>query len=432
MLNIKALLQRRADIQTAVDTLFAESQADLLSDDDRAKLDGLESELDGVKQGIAQLERHHERERNLSVTPAVPVVGPLVRSVHDNIEDDPRRGFVNIGDFAMAVYRLGASPSLPDPRLAALSRHAQPTGQMQESGAAEGFMVPPEMRREIFELIFELNDLLGMVDSEPTNSNAVDLLADESTPWGTTGIQVRWRAEASQMTTSKLETLTRTVKLEELYAFVLATEELLADAPRLNDRLTRKTADAFSWKIGETIFQGTGAGVPLGFMQSAALVSVAKESGQAADTVNATNLLKMFSRLLQSGVARSVWFANSDVLPQIGVMSIANQPVWIPQPAGMRAAPGGVLLGRPLIFTEHAKTIGDKGDIVIIDPKGYFAPRKQAGIEFAESMHLYFDYNIRAFRWIMRFGGQPHLSAPVTPPNSALTKSHFVTLDERT
>lgn len=431
MLNIKVLVQRQADIQSAVDTLFAETTTDLLSDGDRGKLDELETELDGVKEGIAQLERHHARERDLTATPGVPVVGPLVSSVHDNIEDDPKRGFLNVGDFAMAIYRQGASPAILDPRLALLPRHAQPTGQMQESGATEGFMVPPAMRQQIFELIFELTDLLSEVDSEPTSSNSVELLADETTPWGSTGIQVRWRAEGTQMVTSKLETQTRTVKLEELYAFVLATEELLADAPRLNDRLTRKTAQAFSWKITDTIFNGTGAGVPLGFMKSAALVSVAKETSQLADTINATNLLKMFARLLQVGVARSRWYANSDVLPQIGTMAIANQPVWIPQPAGMRAAPGGVLLGRPLIFTEHGQTLGDKGDIVLIDPMGYYAPRKQSGIEFAESMHLYFDYNIRAFRWIIRFGGQPHLSEPVTPPNSSATKSHFVTLDER-
>jgi hypothetical protein len=62
---------------------------------------------------------------------------------------------------------------------------------------------------------------------------------------------------------------------------------------------------------------------------------------------------------------------------------------------------------------------------------GYEAFRKQNGVSFAESIHLFFDYNVRAFRWIFRIGGQPVLSAPVTPARSAATKSHFVGLAAR-
>ena len=46
-------------------------------------------------------------------------------------------------------------------------------------------------------------------------------------------------------------------------------------------------------------------------------------------------------------------------------------------------------------------------------------------------MHLYFDYGAQAFRWTFRLGGQPHMSAPVTPARSAATKSHFVALAAR-
>ena len=99
--------------------------------------------------------------------------------------------------------------------------------------------------------------------------------------------------------------------------------------------------------------------------------------------------------------------------------------------AGCREAPGGRLLGRPILFTEHAKTVGDKGDLQLVNPNGYEAFRKQSGVQFAESIHLYFDYNIRAFRWIFRIGGQPVLSAPVSPAKGSNTKSHFVALADR-
>ncbi|MDT9091547.1 hypothetical protein, partial [Escherichia coli] len=80
------------------------------------------------------------------------------------------------------------------------------------------------------------------------------------------------------------------------------------------------------------------------------------------------------------------------------------------------------------IFNEHSRSIGQAGDIQFVNPNGYEAFRKQNGVSFADSIHLYFDYNIRAFRWVFRIGGQPVLSKPVTPANGNTTKSHFVAL----
>ena len=90
-----------------------------------------------------------------------------------------------------------------------------------------------------------------------------------------------------------------------------------------------------------------------------------------------------------------------------------------------------VLLGRPIRFSEHCKTLGTVGDIQLVDPKGYYALTKAGGIKFASSIHLYFDYGLQAFRWTIRLGGQPHLAAPVSPANGSTTKSHFVALATR-
>jgi len=110
---------------------------------------------------------------------------------------------------------------------------------------------------------------------------------------------------------------------------------------------------------------------------------------------------------------------------------LGQQPIWTPPATGFQNAPGGFLFGRPVRFSEHCKTLGDKGDIQLLDLKGYYGVRKEGGTRYATSLHLYFDYGLQAFRWILRFGGQPHLSAPVAPANGANTKSHFVSLDER-
>lgn len=101
--------------------------------------------------------------------------------------------------------------------------------------------------------------------------------------------------------------------------------------------------------------------------------------------------------------------------------------------AGFRDAPpeGGFLLGRPVKVLEPCQTVGDKGDIHFVNPRGYYAITKSTAPEFASSMHLFFDYNVEAFRWIFRLGGQPFLSAAVSPAKGSSTRSHFVVLDAR-
>lgn len=301
---------------------------------------------------------------------------------------------------------------------------------MGGASSGEGYEVPPEFRDSIFEVVSDLDEFGPLVDEEPTSKREVKGLADETTPWGGSGVTANWRAEGSQMSASKLATSPRSTPLHELYAFVLATEELLEDAPRLADRITRKAGQAIAWKKNSAMVYGTGSGQPLGWMNGGALVTVPKEGSQSADTILANNVINMFSRLLRMPGDNPFWLANSDTLPQLMTMTIGDRPIWMP-PNGLVDAPGGILLGLPVRLSEHAKTLGDKGDLQLISPKGYYALRREGGAKFAQSMHLYFDFAIEAFRWTFRFGGQPHLSQPVSPANGNTTKSHFVTLAER-
>jgi HK97 family phage major capsid protein len=432
MRTLKALKTREAELKAEGSALLdaADKDARDLTAEEEARFAAIEGELDGLKAEIAVAEKAAERRRLMTGT-SVPAV-PSVQVGADRSTLDPTGGFNALAEFAQAVHR--ANPQTPgnivDPRLAAMYR-ASPTGYMREGGSNDGYMVPPQFRDRIWELVFGADNLMSEVDSEPTTSNQVNDLSDDWTPWGGTGIRAFWRAEAQQMTGTRPNVNPRSVVLHELYAFVLATDELMEDAPRLNSRLETKAAQAINWKLDDAIINGDGVGKPLGYMKSGALVSVAKESGQTADTVVAANVAKMFSRLLPQSVGNSHWRINSDVIPHLMLMTLADQPIWTPPSSGFTQSPGGFLFGRPVRISEHCETVGDKGDIQLIDPKGYYGLRKEGGVRFASSIHLYFDYGMQAFRWTVRFGGQPHMKAPVSPAKGTATKSHFVTLDAR-
>jgi HK97 family phage major capsid protein len=92
----------------------------------------------------------------------------------------------------------------------------------------------------------------------------------------------------------------------------------------------------------------------------------------------------------------------------------------------------GRLLGYPIMFTEHAQSLGTPGDITCMNLAGYYSATKaQGGVDFASSIHLYFDQGLTAFRWTFRLTGQPYLSQPVAPANGSNTKSHFVAMAAR-
>lgn len=432
--RFKALQDLRAQKLAEASALLNKPDA---TADDRAAADAILAESTGelakIDAELAAFDRLHAAER------VAPAATHIPATVTPRFEQDPMRGFANAADFGLAVRAAchpGARGTQLDERLKALYQPANgpgaaPTNFHQETSSSEGYMVPPAMRQEIWEVALEPQDLFGMVNPEPTSSNAWELLADESTPWGSTGIKAYWRAEGVQMTPSRLATEPRTGKLFELYALVLASGEILQDAPRLNARLTKGAGAAIRWKASEAIVRGTGAGQPLGYEASPCLVSVAKESGQAADTIVAKNLLKMYSRALSVPGSRFVWLANRDIVPQLVDLKIGNEPSWVAQNQPLANAPNGLILGSPVIFTEHAKTLGDQGDIAYVDLAGYYAAVHSSGVKFDASIHLYFDYNVEAFRWIFRLGGAPFLSAAVSPANGSNTKSSFVVLDAR-
>ena len=230
-----------------------------------------------------------------------------------------------MAEFAGSV--VGATTGPLDPRLGATTNTYNASG----GTGGEGFLVPPEYSKQIWDIAFEKTDLLGMSDPEPTTSSAVFKPKDETTPWGAVGVQAAWRTEGSQLTATKLQMTGEMVTLHELYAFCAASSELISDAPMLQDRLTRQAGNAIQWKASDAIMWGDGAGKPLGFMKAPSLIQVPKDNAQAAKTLTVSNLANMVARVLRTG-GKPMWLINPDVLPQLVQLVIPGTtiPAYLP------------------------------------------------------------------------------------------------------
>lgn len=440
--DIKALEQVEKDCNAEIDAINTAITKDkrAMTDEERAKFVAAKQRKTDNADLLVDA-RQRERDELTAAATVDPDTETVTReaATHDirfgknRAEEDKTRGFKSVVEFARSVREacIPGSGNIDKRLLAGPIQANAPTSVHTSTGTSgEGYEVPAEFRETIFELAFPGDDLVSRVNPEPTDRSAVDIEADETTPWGSAGVQAKWRAENTQMTPTKTDTKLRTVRLQELYAFVNAADELLEDGPRLQNRLTVKSAAAIQFKAAKAIVEGTGAGQPLGWMKAPCLITILKESGQAAATIKPENVLKMYGRLLADG-GSPFWLANRNALPQIATMTIGNQPIWTPPVAGMKEAPQGMLLGLPIVWSEHAETLGTKGDLQLVNPSGYYAAVKRGqGIQFASSIHLFFDYGVSAFRWTFRIGGQPFLSAAVTA-NKGDSKSHFVCIETR-
>jgi HK97 family phage major capsid protein len=370
----------------------------------------------------------------------LPGDGKQIR-VEENLEKDPKRGFKVFGEFAQAVRgaaaaRLGASAL--DKRLLVLGgmQAAAPTTFAGEgTGADGGFLIPPDFASAIFQLSLGEDSLLPMTDNTPVQSNGMVFPKDETTPWGTNGIRAYWQNEAGAATATKPVVGAAELRLKKLMAFVPISDEMLQDAGAMSAYIPDKVATSIRWKTNEAILWGVGGGIPLGALQGAAAIVVSKDSGQASNTLSALNLANMIARLPPGSYPRAVWMINNDVLPALFTLTLGNYPIYIPAGAavngGIQQNPYGLLLGRPITISQHAKSFSSQGDVTLLDLKYYQAITKADGMQTATSMHFYFDSDAMAFRTTFRMDGQPKLSAAITPANGSNNLSPFVQLQAR-
>lgn len=355
----------------------------------------------------------------------------VIGKVKEGFESDPKKGFKTHREFLSTVIDAGRG-RVVDPRLQFLATVGSDEARTN-SDPAGGFLVPEGFAPDMLTIQAEADPFAGRTTQLPMQFPVVKIPARVDTAHNTSvagGLTVTRRPETVAGTASQM-TMTRVVmEAQELFGLSYATEEMLTDSPQsFAALLAAGFSDQFTAHLINERLNGSGVGEFQGVISAACTVSVAKETGQAADTILYENVIKMRSRCW--GYGNAIWLANHDCMPQLMLMNQAvgtgGMPVW--QPSAQEDHPD-MLLGRPLIFTEFCKTVGDKGDLVCGNYTQYLEGTYQP-LESAESMHVRFVNHERAFKFWLRNAGQPWWKAALTPKNSTATLSPFVVLDAR-
>jgi HK97 family phage major capsid protein len=433
--QLRALLERKQKALAAANAINgkAASESREPTEEERTQLDTHLTEINKLNGDI-------ERQRQLDAAEAsmtgITVSGPDAVTVGDpNVLQDPKRGFPSFGEFAADVRAASRKANrVVSERLAIMA--AAPTTAANESvGEDGGYTVPPEFREEIMSAVDAEESLFARTDQIPITRNSLKMPVDEVSPWDTTnGIQAYWEDELDQLTQSKPKLKEAEFNARKVTALVPVSSELLEDSTAMDAFLRRKAPEKIGFKVDLGIFRGNGAGQPLGILNSGALISVAKEGSQSADTIVRANIDKMWMRMPANRRRNAVWIINQDIEAQLQSLAFTGTesplPVFLPA-GGYSQQPFDTLKGRPVLYHQAASTLGDQGDIVLADLSQYGTVVKKGGLKVDVSMHLFFDADAMAYRFILRVGGHPYLSAPIAARAGSNTLSPFVTLDER-
>lgn len=420
-----------------------------LTEEESKKFDELDALLESLEADIAREEALIERDRR--ATPPADANGNGNGSGSINGGEDRRARApwspepygesddakqhardAGLGLWAMAVRNATRGLGV-DPRL---QEQAAATGHGEAVPSDGGFAVPPEFAPGIEREMFEMGEILSRVDERIVGGNAItyNVLDETSRADGSRqgGILGYWVDEGTAPTASRTKLAQMEMKLRKVGAVWYFTDELMQDAPALGREVSQMFREELIFQVENKIFRGKGGKVPLGFLEAPCLVTVPKETNQAAKTINVTNLSKMWARLPAASKTRAVWLINVDCEPQLDELALPVGTGGL-QPRFVGYDAQGILRikGRPVIPVEYAETVGTVGDIALVDLSRYRLIRKSSGIQQDSSMHVKFIEGEETFRAFYRVDGQPVPRKAMTPFKGADALSPFVVLATR-
>lgn len=297
-----------------------------------------------------------------------------------------------------------------------------------------GFLIPETLRSDVMMIALEtavtrpLSTVIPM-ESLSVLIPAVDSTSNVSSVFG--GIVCYWTEEGAALTESQGKFRRLKLEAKKLTAYSEVPNELVADATAFGAFFNQSYPRAMAWYEDDGFMNGTGVGEPLGWLNAAAAVSVAKEAGQAADTIVWENIVKAYARMLPSSLGNAVWVASINTFPELATMALSvgtgGSAIWLNN--GVVGPPVSIL-GRPVIFTEKAPVLGDAGDINFVD-LSYYAIGDRQVMQAESSTDFRFQNDVTAYRFIQRVDGRPLVESAITPKNGGDALSPFVKVAAR-
>jgi HK97 family phage major capsid protein len=241
------------------------------------------------------------------------------------------------------------------------------------------------------------------------------------------GFTGTWMGENETQTVQTGTLRLITLVSHKLGIYTEASREVLADGLSLEKQLGEAIIKACSFYLDYAFLRGNGVAQPLGVLNNASMISINRA---VASQVAYADLVSMYSRMHPACLNSAVWIVSHSVMPQLTNMTDAgNHLIWMPGYSGsIKENVPTTLFGKPVILTEKTPSLGNKGDVMLVDFQQYaIGVRQEVTLERSNAPGWTRDVN--SFRCILRADGNGLWKEPVTPMGGGDTLSWAVALD---
>lgn len=451
MKTLKELLAERAEKiknqRKLIDNAKKEERD--LTEDEVKQFDALEDEIKVLDEKIESVKAQEERERIVAQRekelddPAQKQFRPetVPGDYSQNNKKLDNAGFANLGEYIHAV-RFGDSKG----RLNSLPRGEGQGGgiavpeafrsQFMPSfrnewtmgvGEEGGFAVPTQFKSDMLMIQPEpsiVRERATVIPAGDPPDSAITVPAFSQGADGVFGgVEVYWIGEGSTKpeTDGKLEEVTLTPK--EVAAHTVVTDKLLRNWEAANAFISTILRGATVSAEDFAFIRGNGVAKPMGVLNAPGAMVVARS---VAAQINYIDTVNMLASLLPESQSRAVYIANISTLPQLSTMQDpAGHYIYIAGDAS-RGIPA-TLNGIPIKFTGKTPTLGNRGDLMLVD-MAYYLIKDGSGPYIAASEHVLFRQNKTVIKVFWNVDGQGWVKEPLLLEDGLTTVSPYVVL----
>ncbi|WP_419661503.1 phage major capsid protein, HK97 family [Desulfosarcina variabilis str. Montpellier] len=243
------------------------------------------------------------------------------------------------------------------------------------------------------------------------------------------GFAMEFLGETQEGTKQKGKLRTVLMRANKGAIFVDISNELREDGTGFESQLERAMKTSLSLGMDYHFLRGTGVAQPLGILNHDSLISVAKETDQAADSIVFENAAKMFARMYPAGRSKAVWIANETCIPSLMSLYVPTGDTGQVLPVFKDYNGQPTLFGRPVLFSSNLPTVGDANDLIFVDLSQY-AIGLRRDMRLEKSNIPGWTQDLMSYRVLVRFDGMGVWDSVLTPRNGD-TLSWCVGLAER-
>ena len=320
------------------------------------------------------------------------------------------------GDFMTEVRFNPTSSSL---------KRVEERDQNMGTGSKGGFLVPKKFIDEIMmadpqESIVRPRATVIPAGEYPDASVSMAALdqTNDANMFG--GVEVNWTGEGKEKSSTSANMYQIELEPKEVAATITATDKLLRNSQAAGPLLQNQLRNAILSAEDMAFLRGNGVKKPLGAITSDASKVVSRDTGSE---VNYEDIINMYEKMKFGG--SKVWVGSQTILPQLmKIQDAEGRYIW--QPNAREGAPG-TLLGIPFLINERSATLGNKGDLALMD-FGYYLIKDGSELAISMSEHFLFDENKTMIKAFWNVDGQPWIKNPFKQENGEEV-SPFVVLD---